>query len=121
MKKDGKLLAIIGGAYLYGCELSGPYIDRKTPHVIRKYFAWLLGLGRVWDDRLLGWLSVRDLDIKGEGTVVRMLSKAQAPGSLLHLAIRQIYSNWMGDARQRQTTSVVRTSAPDAKARMATL
>ena len=76
------LEAIVGGAFLYGCELWAPYIDPRTPHLNRKYFAWLTGLGRVRDDRLIGWLPLKDLDVKGEATVVRMLCEAHNPGSL---------------------------------------
>ena len=53
-------------------------------HGNRKCASWLLGLGRVRDDRLIGWLPLKDLDVKGEATVVRMLCEAHNPGSLLH-------------------------------------
>ena len=76
------LEAIVGGAYLFGSELWALYIDRRKAHVNRKYASWLLGLGRVRDDRLIGWLPLKDLDVKGEATVVRMLCEAHNPGSL---------------------------------------
>ena len=83
--------AIVGGAYLFGSEPWALYIDRRTAHVNRKYAGWLLG---VRDDRLTGWLPLKDLDIKGESAVVRMVCEARIPGSMLHYAMRQLYQNW---------------------------
>ena len=76
------LAAVVGGACLFGSELCALYIDRRKAHVNRKYASWLLGLGRVRDHRLIGWLPLKDLDVKGEATVVRMLCEAHNPGSL---------------------------------------
>ena len=73
-------------AYLFGSELWALYIDRRTAHVNRKYTSWILGLNRVRDDRLTGWLPLKDLDIKGEAAVVRMVCEVSAPGSMLHYA-----------------------------------
>ena len=58
--------AIVGGAYLFGSELWALFIDPRTAHVNRKYVSWLLGLGRVREERLTGWLPIKDLDIKAE-------------------------------------------------------
>ena len=88
------LEAIVGGAYLFGSELWALYIDRRKAHVNRKYASWLLGLGRVRDDRLFVWLPLKDLDVKGEATVVRMQCEVHNPGSLLHCAMHQLYLNW---------------------------
>ena len=55
-----------GGAYLFGSELWALFIDPRTAHVNRKYVSWLLGLGRVREERLTGWLPIKDLDIKAE-------------------------------------------------------
>ena len=50
----------------------------------------LLGLSRVREDRLTGWLPIKDLDIKAEAAVVRMICEARNPGSLLHHALHQL-------------------------------
>ena len=86
--------AIVGGAYLFGSELWALFIDRRTAHVNRKYVSWLLGLGRVREIRLTGWLPIKDLDIKAEATVVRMICEARSPGNLLNHALHQLYLNW---------------------------
>ena len=66
----------------------------EKAHVNRKYASWLLRLGRVRDDRLFVWLPLKDLDVKGEATVVRMQCEVHNPGSLLHCAMHQLYLNW---------------------------
>ena len=86
--------AIVGGAYLFGSELWALFIDRRTAHINRKYVSWLLGLGRVREVRLTGWLPIKDLDIKAEATVVRMICEARSPGNLLNYALHQLYLNW---------------------------
>ena len=43
---------------------------------------------------MTGWLPLKDLDIKGESAVVRMVCEARIPGSMLHYAMRQLYQNW---------------------------
>ena len=73
--------AIVGGAYLFGSELWALFIDRRTAHINRKYVSWLLGLGRVREVRLTGWLPIKDPHIKAEATVVRMICEARSPGN----------------------------------------
>jgi len=86
--------ATVGGVYLYSSELWAPFLDRRTSGVSDGYAAWLLGLPHVTATRLQGWLPLRDLDIKAEASVVRVLQDAKTHGGLLDAAVRQLKHNW---------------------------
>ena len=85
--------AIVGGVYLYGSELWAPFLDRRAARVDRRYLEWLLGLHGVREDRLSGWLPVRDLDVKAEASVLRTLGDAHRHGGLLFAAVKQLWRN----------------------------
>ena len=85
--------AICGGVYLYGSELWAPFLDRRSARVSRRHWEWLLGLAHVREDRLTGWLPLRDLDVKAEASVLRTLGDAHRHGGLLLAAIKQLWQN----------------------------
>ena len=75
---------MVGGTFLYSAELWAPYLDLRKARVPRAYAAWLHGAGKTARaDRLIGWVPHRDLDIKAEAAVVRMLADAQTHGGLI--------------------------------------
>jgi len=87
--------AMVGGTFLYSAELWAPYLDLRKARVPRAYAAWLHGFGKqARADRLVGWVPVRDLDIKAETAVLRMLADAQIHGGLLQRALGQLWRNW---------------------------
>ena len=62
------------------------------------------GLGKVRSDRLLGWIPIRDLDIKGQASVIRMLEDAQRGEGLMRQVVTQLHSQWeeeRGAAKRR--------------------
>ena len=83
--------AIVGGVYLYGSELWAPFLDRRAARLDRRYLDWLLGLHGAREDRLSGWLPVRDLDVKAEASVLRTLGDAHRHGGLLLAAVKQLW------------------------------
>ena len=96
----------MGGAYLYSSDLWAAYVDQRQRGVGTKYLAWLFDFGRARADRTVGWLTVRDLDLKGAASVIRLLTASVsgnaslAPDSdkpvnaLLRRAVRQMCLNW---------------------------
>ena len=60
---------------------------------------------KVRSDRLVGWLPVRDLDLKAETAVVRMISDAQREGGLLRLALAQLQRNWTHEGGPRRSAA----------------
>ena len=92
--------AMVGGTFLYSAELWAPYLDLRRARVPRAYAAWLHGFGKkARADRLVGWVPARDLDIKAETAVVRMLADAQTHGGLLQRALSQLRLNWVEACR----------------------
>ena len=97
--------AIIGGAYLYSSDLWAPYVDKRRRGVSTRYASWLLGFGKARSERLVGWVPIRDLDLKGEAAVVRVLQDAVDYGGLLRRAIRHLYGAWQAcTGRARKET-----------------
>ena len=88
--------SLVGGAYLYSSDLWATYIDQRHKGVGRNFASWLLGFGRrVRSERVAGWIPFRDLDLKGEASVVRMLADGLRVGGLLTRALRQLHQNWV--------------------------
>ena len=97
--------SMVGGAYLYSSDLWAAYVDQRQQGIGPKYLLWLLGFGKARAARTVGWLSIRDLDLKGAAAVVRMLTCSvsgnaslvpddeKPVNSLLRRAVRQMCEN----------------------------
>ena len=75
-------VSLVGGAYLYSSNLWAAYVDLRKRGVGAKYLLWLFGLvKKARAERTIGWLPIRDLDLKGAAAVVRMLTSSVSGNS----------------------------------------
>ena len=101
--------AMVGGTFLYSAELWAPYLDLRRARVPRAYAAWLHGFGKkARADRLVGWVPARDLDIKAETAVVRMLADESSAARFPRGPRRRGGAQWMQEPTQTHESSAAR-------------
>jgi exonuclease III len=90
----------VGGASLYGAELSAPFRRDVSSELGDSFSAWLLGLGGIRPARRVGWVEFRDLDLLASSRALRVLCEAKREGGLLALAVCQLFRNWDSAGRR---------------------